>query len=543
MKKGSIVCLVLSLTILACLISCGQSGGGIATNPDITPPSVPDGLSSTPTSSISIGLNWNASTDDVGVAGYNIFRNGMRISTTTVNAFSDTCLLSSTTYTYTISAYDGAGNESAQSSVLPASTLASGSVAIQSQIIASDVGLSPAYPRIAADANGHSYVVWRQSAGAIDTIATAQSDPVDGWDSVTALMPNNIGSALTHDVAANSSGDAMAVWQLYDGVCYHIWANKYVAGTGWEGAVSVESSAVLAAIEPSVAVDVNGNAMAVWRQTDGTMYKVWANRFIAGTGWGTAELLDTDTGGLDFAPQIAIDPAGNAIVVWLREDGPAYSIRAKRYIRGIGWESAISILSTNLGYSQGPRIAMDEAGNAFVVWNQDDVYPFISTWSCRYVGGAGWETAQVIETDDRGHTYKAQIAVTPSGEAFAAWEQSDGTRYNIVANRYIAGIGWGTAQIISSSNGDGTQWPALAVDFDGNAVVAWEQFSYGTYSHKIYATRYAAGEGWGPERPIQTDNDPTAVYPAIAIDKDGYATVVWEQYETTKVNIWAARFR
>jgi chitodextrinase len=540
MKKG-ITCIVLYMTVSVGLLSCTGNAG--STNTDVTAPSVPAGLSSTPTSSTSIGLSWHESTDDIGVAGYNIFRNGLRISTSTVNAFSDIGLLSSTTYTYAITAYDSAGNESAQSAALRASTLASASVAVQSQIIASDSGVSPAYPRIAVDANGHFDVVWRQAAGAIEAIATAQFDPVNGWDSVTAVMPNNIGSALTHDIAANTSGDAMAVWQLYDGVCYHIWANKYVAGTDWEGAVPVESSAVLDAIDPAVALDLDGNAMAVWRQTDGSKYKIWTNRFVAGTGWGTAELLDADTGGFDFAPQIAIDPAGNAIAVWLREDGPAYSIRARRYIHGIGWEPAISILSIKSGYSQNPRIAMDDAGNTFVVWNQDDVYPFISTWSCRYVADTGWEMAQVIETDDRGHTYNAQIAVTPGGDAFAAWEQSDGTRYNIVANRYVAGIGWGTAQRISSSNGDGTQWPALAVDTVGNAVVAWEQFSNGTNSHKIYAARYTAGEGWGLERPIRADNNPIAVYPEIAMDKDGYATVVWEQYENTKVNIWAARFR
>jgi len=558
MKKSNIVCLVLYLIVLVGLTSCSQGGGGAATNSDVTPPSVPDGISSTsdvtppnvpdgisstPTSSSSIGLNWNVSTDDVGVAGYKIFRNGVQISTLTANAFSDTGLLSSTTYTYTISAYDGTGNESAQSAAVSATTLPPGSTAVQTSQIATDVGLSPAYPQIAAGASGHSFAIWRQSAGAVDIVVSAQSHSTDGWGPVTELMPTNIGSALSHDIATNSSGDAMAVWELDDGLSYHIWANKYVSGTGWAGAVSIDSSGVLDAKEPAVAVDVNGNAMAVWRQTDGTTYKIWANHFVAGTGWGTSGLIDIDTGGFDYSPQIAFDSGGNAIAVWLRRDGSAYSIRARRYVNGTGWDSVIAILSVKLGYSQDPRIAMDSAGNAFVVWNQVDVYPVISAWSCRYVSGTGWETAVVIETDDSGYTYNARIAVTPSGDAFAAWEQSDGTRYNIVANQYVAGIGWGSAQTISSPGGDGTQWPALALNGAGNAVVAWEQFSYGSNSHKIYAAKYFAGEGWSNEQPIQADADTVAVYPEITVDQDGYASVIWEQHQNNKVGIWGARFR
>ena len=41
------------------------------------------------------------------------------------------------------------------------------------------------------------------------------------------------------------------------------------------------------ASSPQVAIDTNGNALAVWRQSDGTRYNIWANRYTAGTGWGS----------------------------------------------------------------------------------------------------------------------------------------------------------------------------------------------------------------------------------------------------------------
>jgi chitodextrinase len=89
-----------------------STGGSV----DITPPTVPTNLTTTPVSPTQINLGWTASTDDVGVTGYRIFRNGTQITTVTTNSYSNTGLAAATTYTYAVAAYDGAGNVSAQSS-------------------------------------------------------------------------------------------------------------------------------------------------------------------------------------------------------------------------------------------------------------------------------------------------------------------------------------------------------------------------------------------------------------------------------------------
>jgi len=91
---------------------------------DTTPPSMPEGLSATATSSSQINLSWTASTDNVAVTGYKIFRAGTQIGTSTTASYSDTGLAANTTYSYTVSAYDAAGNNSAQSSSASATTQA-----------------------------------------------------------------------------------------------------------------------------------------------------------------------------------------------------------------------------------------------------------------------------------------------------------------------------------------------------------------------------------------------------------------------------------
>ena len=126
MKERSRFCLtaVLLATVIA---GCG-SGGGSGTNggnttPDISAPSVPTGLVTAATSASVIALSWLASTDNLAVAGYTIYRAGSKIATATTMAYTDTGLLASTTYSYSVSAYDAAGNESARSISASGTTL------------------------------------------------------------------------------------------------------------------------------------------------------------------------------------------------------------------------------------------------------------------------------------------------------------------------------------------------------------------------------------------------------------------------------------
>ena len=94
-----------------------QSITASTTTPDGQAPTVPTNLMAVAVSSYQINLSWTASTDDVGVTGYKIYRNGgaTPIATPTGTTYSDPGRVASTAYTYTASACDAAGNCSAQS--------------------------------------------------------------------------------------------------------------------------------------------------------------------------------------------------------------------------------------------------------------------------------------------------------------------------------------------------------------------------------------------------------------------------------------------
>jgi beta-lactamase superfamily II metal-dependent hydrolase/chitodextrinase len=123
--------------------SLGYGSKGAA---DTAAPSTPTGLTATAASSSQINLAWTASTDNVAVAGYRVYRGGTQVASVSATSYSDTGLTASTTYSYTVVAYDAAGNTSAASGAASATTLASGTPGqvIINEILANEPGSNTA---------------------------------------------------------------------------------------------------------------------------------------------------------------------------------------------------------------------------------------------------------------------------------------------------------------------------------------------------------------------------------------------------------------
>ncbi|OYU44776.1 MAG: alpha-amylase Aml [Burkholderiales bacterium PBB4] len=94
------------------------SGGG-----DTQAPSVPTGLTKSNVTSNAATISWAASTDNVGVSLYKVMRNGVQVTTTASTSYTNTGLSAATSYSYTVSAHDAAGNGSAASAPLSVTTL------------------------------------------------------------------------------------------------------------------------------------------------------------------------------------------------------------------------------------------------------------------------------------------------------------------------------------------------------------------------------------------------------------------------------------
>ncbi|WP_093698688.1 glycoside hydrolase family 6 protein [Streptomyces sp. 2231.1] len=103
----------------------GGSGGG-GTGGDTKAPTAPTGLTVSTTAADSVSLTWSAATDDTGVAGYDVYRDGVKAGTATGTSYTDQGLSPATTYGYTVKARDAAGNVSVASAAVSATTKTSG---------------------------------------------------------------------------------------------------------------------------------------------------------------------------------------------------------------------------------------------------------------------------------------------------------------------------------------------------------------------------------------------------------------------------------
>ncbi|HWG25871.1 glycoside hydrolase family 6 protein [Actinospica sp.] len=150
-------------------LGSGGTGGG-----DTTPPSAPTGLTVSGTTSSSASLTWTASTDNVGVTGYDIYRGTTLAGTSTTTSFTDTGLAASTQYSYTVVAYDAAGNLSSPSAAVSATTSAGGGVGGGS-------GCTVTY-QVASD--------WGSGFTANVTVSNPSATAANGW-TVTWTWPGN----------------------------------------------------------------------------------------------------------------------------------------------------------------------------------------------------------------------------------------------------------------------------------------------------------------------------------------------------------------
>ena len=163
--------------------------------PDNQAPSVPTGLSAPAIADTQVTVTWMASTDNVAVAGYQVYRNGAVIRTTPSTTYTDTGLSPLTSYSYTVAAYDYANNVSAQSSPLVVTTTSPGPTFAQQNYA------TPQTPQSQVDV----VYVNDQTAGDTNILAI-------GWNDTTASIVSVTDGAgnVYQPAVATFSGNGMS---------------------------------------------------------------------------------------------------------------------------------------------------------------------------------------------------------------------------------------------------------------------------------------------------------------------------------------------
>ncbi len=423
---------------------------------------------------------------------------------------------------------------------------------------------------IAIDAAGNGLAVWSQYFGGTDEdVLSKRFTPAGGWETnptVLETAPNAVFDLRLAIQAA--SGDAIAVWtrnldpQTFQNQIIRF--NRYAGGTGWNtvaGNVSDADPNILV-YAPAIAIDANGNALAVWTQEISfpTSANTWSRRYDAGTGsWEMPVIIDNNAA-YARTPDIAFDQNGNALAVWQQGPNQHWSVWSNRYTAATdSWGTAVLLENDDTCNTGAPKIAVDANGNAIAIWRQssDMMCNRSDLWANMYTASTGtWGTPEKIETDDAGSVFNYRIAFDANGNAIAIWEQDDGpdTDPNIItniwSNRYTAGTGWGTAELVETDDAGNAWSPEIAIDANGNVLAVWQQTQgqprQGSEFFDVIANRYTLGTGWGTPQIIgaQTGTiDTEDLAPQIAVDPQGNAIAIWGQADTMTTNLWANRLQ
>lgn len=321
-------------------------------------------------------------------------------------------------------------------------------------------------PQVAVDGSGNALTVFQHSGSIVANRYTAGS----GWDSGTAWLDKSIAYSAGPALALAGSGQGIVVWQEYDGVTDSIYTTHYTPGSGWSAPHTIDSEATRAASSPSVAMDGNGNAIAVWRQYDGTTTSIFANRYN-GQEWGTAQTIE-NLSSEALAPEIAMNANGNAVTVWTQHEGSNRSVYSNTYIPGSGWSTPV-LLDPGTSYATEVHAAIDGSGNAIAVWRQYDSNRH-RIYVRRYVPGSGWNAVQQLQSPDGGDAWEPQIAMDTNGNAVVLWMQWRDTTFGIFGNRYVPGSGWGGAKLFADATND-VSAPHVALDGNGRITAVWQE--------------------------------------------------------------------
>ena len=107
-------------------------------------------------------------------------------------------------------------------------------------------------------------------------------------------------------------------------------------------------------------------------------------KYDSGTGWQTATIVEDCESGMIGGPKVAVNDWGDAIAVWERTDGDRIVVKSSRYDVETGWELIASFEICDILDVGVPQVGIDDSGNAIVVWWQYDGTVH-DIWSNRYV--------------------------------------------------------------------------------------------------------------------------------------------------------------
>ena len=337
-------------------------------------------------------------------------------------------------------------------------------------------GRSSIEPAVAVDADGDAAYVWTLDNGTPSTRVQMRTRTSGAYSPIQNLSdPTN--SALQPDVAVTANGAAVFVWTRYDGTHFRV-QTAFLPVGGALSPVQTLSNSGQSALEPEVAIDSEGDAVYVWRRSDGLNTRI-QSRVRTGLGGVLGPIQNLSGGGQNAGvPNVDVDDDGDAVFTWFRFDGSTNVIQGRARSIG-GTLSDVQNLSAPGAFAGGPDVAVDFNGDAVFTWYRYDGTVNRVQARARSAAGAlsGVQNLSAASPDGVfGAADDPHVAIDDSGDAVFTWRGSDSSGTLVQARTRSAAGSYGPRTDLST--GAFLDEPQIAVGADASdAVAAWQRLN------------------------------------------------------------------
>lgn len=292
---------------------------------------------------------------------------------------------------------------------------------------------------------------------------------------------------------------------------------------------------------PDIAVDAAGNTYAVWRDERNGDSDIYFAYRPTGGAWGPNVRVNDDVGtAWQGFPALAVDDAGNAYVIWQDERNGDPDIYFAYRPSGGTWGPNVRVNDdTGVTRQEYPDIAVDGAGNAYAIWDDWRNSLLADIYFAYRPAGGDWRPNVLVGDDTRGAEQKhPAIAVDRLGNAYVVWHDYRDAHWDIYFAYRPAGGHWGSNVRVNDDTDMADQfYPDIGVDDAGNAYAVWIDKRANSRCNvpcefDIYFAYRPAGGQWGTD--VRVNDIALAAgswsYPAIAVNGDGNAYAVWADW-------------
>jgi hypothetical protein len=296
--------------------------------------------------------------------------------------------------------------------------------------------------------------------------------------------------------------------------------------------------------DPQLAVARNGTARIVYgRQTETNITPLFT-AYYDGVSWtDNPTLIDPVNDGYGQEPRLTVDPSGNAILLFEKDDSEGNTSVAAVTMTGATFSAPVILDANTASYVDVDQrcAALNSKGEGVVVWSEyvDTINYNMKMYARGYSPLTGWGPQSPAIVASSG-IYGVNAVLDDAGVITIAWQQPTASgKKNTMAIRGTLTGTWSDIAVLESDNAAGNlitefSLPQLALDAHGNVLIAWrkESKTTDTTTFGAYASRYAGG-AWLPQFQLGQSTGYNVISIALSVADSGLGAAAFVYVSST----------